>query len=377
MRQIMICCGHLRLLLLAILTCAAIPVGAETWGVKTKDPLSSPPATLFRVVSGSVLAVGEIKLATVPIDVDGLAVLPGPTLRAFEVQGGPLASRLIAIDPATAAATSIGPLLLGRNIRGAAHGGGGRLLALDAAANELLEVDETTGAIIGSAMPLTLLSVPFDLGDGCDLVESGGGQWIVVSGNAFYSVDTGSGALTALHVDAALAPDGSAIYLAGLSWGADLDGEMRLAGYDINSDEDLFTYDPTAGFARTLALGNILPVYNAGRGDLASPAVITTGVVPLPEVADERMMIAAWPNPSRHVETIAFALPLDARAEVTVHDASGRFLCRVASGAFFAGSHVVGWDGLDRDGRSLSNGIYFLRLRSGTRSVSSRFAIVR
>ncbi len=377
MRQIKTCRGHVRTLVVTILACAAMPAGAETWGVKTKDPLSSPPSTLFRVVSGSVLAVGEIKLATVPIDVDGLAVLPGPTLRAFEVQGSPLGSRLIAIDPATAAATAIGALLPGRNIRGAAHGGGGRLLALDAATNELLEVDETTGAIIGSAMPLTLLGVPFDLGDGCDLVESAGGQWIVVGGNAFYSIDIGSGALTALHVDAALAPDGSAIFLAGLSWGDDLGGEMRLAGYDINGDEDLFTYDPTAGFARTLALGNILPVYNAGRGDLASPAVITTGVIPVPEAADGRMRIAAWPNPARHAETIALALPLDAWAEVTVHDASGRFLRKVAGGAYSAGSHVVRWDGRDQDGRSLSNGIYFLRLRSGMRSVSSRFAVVR
>lgn len=366
-------CPRGALLVAATLACVALPARADLWGVKTKDPLSSPPSTLFRIEAGSFFPVGEIRLGGVLIEVDGIAVLPGPTLRAFRITDGPVASQLVAVDAMTAVATAIGPALDGRKIRGAGYGGGGKLLAVDDVANQLLEIDEATGVVIGAPVAITYLAAPFNLLDGCDLVESAGGQWVLSNSNSLYALDPLTGALTLLHVDGAAGPDGSPLYLVGLAWGADLGGGVRFAGMDINGNDEIFAYDPAAGYARTLAFGNILPAYNAGRGDLASPAVTLTAV---PDAAPARPSIAAWPNPARGAGSLAFVLPRAGAVEIDLHDAAGRRVRKIAAGFFSAGRHFARWDGRGEDGRALPPGLYFYRLRSDAGPASARVALV-
>ena len=139
-----------------VLLFATLPTNAQSWGGKSKDPLSGPPSTLFRLSAGSFTSVAEVKLAGTPIDVDGLAVSTAQTLYGFQLNSPSLDSRLITISTLDAAASVVGPFLNGRDIRGAALTASGRLLVLDAAMNQLLEVDETTGAVMGSAVGLSL-----------------------------------------------------------------------------------------------------------------------------------------------------------------------------------------------------------------------------
>jgi len=55
-----------------------------------------------------------------------------------------------------------------------------------------------------------------------------------------------------------------------------------------------------------------------------------------------------------------------------VFDASGRKVRSLVSGQQSAGEHSVRWNGLDHEGRRVANGVYFVRLATLGRVMTSR-----
>lgn len=77
------------------------------------------------------------------------------------------------------------------------------------------------------------------------------------------------------------------------------------------------------------------------------------------------VLLAPAPNPFNPAVTIAFALARAAETTLTVHDARGRLVARLAGGAFTAGRHEVTWRGIDDAGRPAASGVYLVRLVAG------------
>jgi hypothetical protein len=87
----------------------------------------------------------------------------------------------------------------------------------------------------------------------------------------------------------------------------------------------------------------------------------------------------AGPNPSPGNTTLRFSLPTGAVAELTIYDVKGRLVCELARGIRGDGAHVVPWDGRDREGKDVANGVYFGRLVSklgATQDVRMRKIVV-
>ena len=70
------------------------------------------------------------------------------------------------------------------------------------------------------------------------------------------------------------------------------------------------------------------------------------------------------PNPFGRGLVAEFTMPAAGPVLVEVLDVSGRRIRIVEDGFRSAGAHRTGWDGLDQSGRSVANGVYFLRLRA-------------
>ena len=58
------------------------------------------------------------------------------------------------------------------------------------------------------------------------------------------------------------------------------------------------------------------------------------------------------------------------RAEV--FDVTGQRVRVIVDGTFAPGQHETRWDGLDRTGRAVAPGLYYLRLQSGGRTESRK-----
>ena len=83
------------------------------------------------------------------------------------------------------------------------------------------------------------------------------------------------------------------------------------------------------------------------------------------------------PNPARGPVTLRFTLPRGMRVRLGVYDASGRRVRELASGAQPAGEHSMAWDLRDEGGRSVSTGLYLVRLEAEGRTLTRTVVALR
>jgi len=277
------------------LTSLAPSVHAEVWGVKSHDPASDPPTTLFSLGDNGqgLVVIGKVKLAGNDIDVDGLAQNAAGGLLGFQVADGAW-SRLITINTVTAEATVVGATLTARDMLGAMFTADGRLFALDAANGLLVRIDPTTGSIIGAGLPLTVGEVPYHFSTFTDLTQRMDGSTVMVDailgGSKFYDMDIDTGVLVLLHTDVVNAPDSVPADIAGIATSPYGDNPERLITYDVRWDDDIFCYDPTNMWTRSNGPLDIISSYNAGRGDLAGPVIPEPATLALLAVGGLAMM---------------------------------------------------------------------------------------
>ncbi|MDO9171328.1 MAG: FlgD immunoglobulin-like domain containing protein [bacterium] len=363
----------------ALITLNAATGGAEIWGVKSHDPVSGPPSTLFHFPEdgGQLTIVGVVNRAGTAIDVDGLTVNAAQQLFGFEIAGGAAGSRLLSISMADASATIIGPFLEGRDIRGAAITAGGLCLALDATADDLLTIDLQTGLAVGPGTALLLDGEPYDVTDLCDLTETGSGDLVFAYWNELYRLDAATGELTLLNRDMVPGPDGIDVGAAGLAWAPASAGGERLFVYDVQVDDDIYGYDPAGGYARQDVHINIIATYNAGRGDLASAPSFVVGAGNAQPAAADLRLLGNHPNPFNPRTTVVFSLREAGPVRLTVYDLAGSSVRELAAGWYAAGRHEVVWEGRDDLGRVLPAGIYSCCARSAGRSAWTRMTLVK
>lgn len=246
----------------------SLPGANGFWGLKTHDPVSQPPTTMFWFdESGeNYRELPRVTLGGLEIEADGLAMSPRGELFAIQVSAGG-GSRLLSLNPITATATAMGPVLTGRNIRGATFTLSGRLLTFDYALKELLEVNPVTGEQVGVAVALsTNLNATTTAGD---LTQMPDGSLLFAYHEFLYQLDPCNGTLTQVHQDTAPLPDGYIPYCCGIACVPGSEPANKLFGYEASENDSVYHYLPSTNYARTLHVNNIVPSYNAGRGDLA------------------------------------------------------------------------------------------------------------
>jgi hypothetical protein len=248
---------------------AAPPASALLWGVKTHDPVTGPPATLFWLDEATSAwgQVGPVTVGGVQVDTDGLAPDGSGQLFAWHCQAG--GSTLLRLDEATAIGTPVGGPLAGRNIRGATFTLSGRLLAFDDTASELLEIDPATGLVVGDPVPLAGMA-PGGAGQAGDLAQDLDGHLLFATGSRVFRLDRNTGQLTLLFEDTQDLGDGFPPWNAGLALSPQAPSDRALYLYEVSQHDGLYRYASSSVFTRTLIIPHVVPTYNAGRGDLAA-----------------------------------------------------------------------------------------------------------
>ena len=87
-------------------------------------------------------------------------------------------------------------------------------------------------------------------------------------------------------------------------------------------------------------------------------------------------LLQNYPNPFNPSTTIRFSVSQGGSAMLEIYDLTGRHVRTLLSGEVSAGTHSVQWDGRDERGSSVGSGVYFYRLRLGSKLESSRKMIL-
>jgi hypothetical protein len=76
-------------------------------------------------------------------------------------------------------------------------------------------------------------------------------------------------------------------------------------------------------------------------------------------------LAGVYPNPVRSSARVDWSLAAEGRVELAIFDIRGARVRTLASGRFGAGRYSASWDGRSDAGRSVGDGIYFVRLNAG------------
>ncbi len=83
------------------------------------------------------------------------------------------------------------------------------------------------------------------------------------------------------------------------------------------------------------------------------------------------------PNPFRGQVTLRFTLPSREKVRLEVFDVAGRRVATLVQGTLTPGVHTVTWNGTDQHARSVGQGLYFVRLQAGSRSLTRKILKLR
>ena len=65
-----------------------------------------------------------------------------------------------------------------------------------------------------------------------------------------------------------------------------------------------------------------------------------------------------------NVTQLRFELPCKQRVKITVYDITGRIITTLCDRELRSGRYKISWDGKDREGYSVPNGTYFVKIES-------------
>lgn len=108
-----------------------------------------------------------------------------------------------------------------------------------------------------------------------------------------------------------------------------------------------------------------------GRGNMVESQLT---VVPLPS---ELSLAQNYPNPFNASTTITYHLPAPMPVTLTIYDFQGRQVRTLVTAMQAAGSYQVIWDGRDNARQYVGSGIYFYRLKAGTKALVRKLILLK
>ncbi len=84
-----------------------------------------------------------------------------------------------------------------------------------------------------------------------------------------------------------------------------------------------------------------------------------------------------YPNPFNSFATFAFYLPKNGRVAIDIYDMRGRLIRSLFHQYLSAGKIKMSWDGKNGNGRNVSSGMYFLRIRIGRQIFIRKLSFIR
>jgi len=90
-----------------------------------------------------------------------------------------------------------------------------------------------------------------------------------------------------------------------------------------------------------------------------------------------KLEVNNYPNPFNPSTTITFSLPEESKVRLSIYNIRGQKVRDLIDGNMMRGFHKVIWDGKDNGNRSVSSGLYFIRIDSGINSVVKKVMMLK
>ncbi|HXH19770.1 MAG TPA: cohesin domain-containing protein, partial [Chitinophagales bacterium] len=164
---------------------------------------------------------------------------------------------------------------------------------------------------------------------------------------------------------------------------------MDAAGGAVTLHDDAVVFElkfkviGQTGSISEISIGSELTLSEAYNENLELLNVIpTNGIVKVSDVSSVSNQqstvyhLQAVPNPFSNTTNIIFAIPRDETVSLVIYDMLGKEVKRIQAD-FKAGKHQIEWAGDDDAGKSLSKGLYHVRLEAGNQAMGLKVELVK
>ena len=97
----------------------------------------------------------------------------------------------------------------------------------------------------------------------------------------------------------------------------------------------------------------------------------------MPLIPRDYSLSQNYPNPFNPETQIQYAIPKNGQVTIAIYDILGRLVRTLVDEDKPAGFYQVTWNGKNKDGKLVSNGIYLLQMKAGTFITSKKMTIVK
>ncbi len=84
-----------------------------------------------------------------------------------------------------------------------------------------------------------------------------------------------------------------------------------------------------------------------------------------------------YPNPFNPSTTVPYRLDEHGQVQLSIFDIAGREVNRIVDRHVSAGSYSIAWPGLDAQGNQVPSGVYFVKLRVGSKEMVKKMVLTR
>jgi len=104
---------------------------------------------------------------------------------------------------------------------------------------------------------------------------------------------------------------------------------------------------------------------------------IPQGIEDIAIVQTDDYLKQNFPNPFNPTTTISYQLPENCKVELAIYNIKGQKVKQLVSDQLSVGQHSVVWNGKDNNGKSVSSGIYFYKLKSGSFEKTKKMILMK
>jgi len=169
------------------------------------------------------------------------------------------------------------------------------------------------------------------------------------------------------------------------------EGELKLKIWEGEPEDESETWlldanDPTPRVKGTFTLFGLLgSAPEPGQGDrMTIDDVVLTRTTPTAvnlrnqgRPVNRLCLTHNYPNPFNSSTTIRFDLPASGPIKLAIFNLDGQLVRILTDGTLQAGTHRIGWNGLDEQGKSVASGIYLYQLTNGLLTVTRRMLLLK
>jgi len=123
-----------------------------------------------------------------------------------------------------------------------------------------------------------------------------------------------------------------------------------------------------------LDAGNISALGLASQYPYLSAPPVDEPQVHVPNII---MLDPAYPNPFNSSTTIMYNLSRAGLVQVKIYDITGREVTRLVEGYHSIGQHSIVWNGRNGAGKSVSSGLYFVKVCAFGQSANTKTLLIK